>query len=108
MIGCGETDMARTIPRQQRIPVRKGPHPKDPTPIRGGPRSGEIAVDVVGSAKDQCYKFEVKGARIKGNCTGQINGTGISCVDLSGAAIEDGSAVFVLCCKKEGNKCMDC
>ncbi len=100
--------MARTIPRQQRIPVRKGPHSKDPTPIRGGPRSGEIAVDVVGSAKDQCYKFEVKSNSIKGTHTGKADVGAGDCVEFSGAAVEDGTAVFVLCCLKKDGKCTDC
>jgi hypothetical protein len=100
--------MARTVSGQRNVPARKQPYPKELPPTRDRPQGGVIAVDVVGPAKDQCYKFEVKSARIQGNCTGQINGIGVSCVDLSSAAIEDGSAVFVLCCKKEDNKCMDC
>lgn len=100
--------MARTVSKRSSAPAGKGPYQKQPTPTRGGPQDGPRPVDVVGCAKDQCYKYEVKSGRIKGNCRGDVTGIGTSCVEFSGAAVEDGSAVFVLCCRKEHGKCTEC
>src|ERR1043165_9489852 len=100
--------MARTVSKRSGAAARRKHQPKEPSPTHERPPHGVIAVDVVGPAKDQCYKYEVKSDKIKGNCTGEVTGIGVACVEFNGAGIEDGSAVFVLCCKKEDGKCKDC
>ena len=67
------------------------------------------AVIPFGSPSEQCWQFTIKNKDIKGDKHTAELADDSNCVFLQSAAIEDGEATFVVCCKKQENgKCKDC
>jgi hypothetical protein len=70
---------------------------------------GDIGATPVGTPQDQCWQFTLNDPRILGTDDATAAPAGAGCVGLQSAAVQNGSATFVICCVKDAaGKCTNC
>lgn len=96
---CGPTTHCLTIP----VPVpATSPIPPAPQPVP--PQSGPGKI--VPPAGDQCWEFVVEDKSI--TTASDLYLANDKCVYLASGTTDNGRAIFIVCCKKVGGKCVNC